>query len=92
MNNGTIIVEEIIQHYPELMNKQQSLKDAVSRSSGSNSTSNASMIELSPEEQRQCRAIFSAIQHTAHTYHDGSRRLLVIQESYWGGVPQTMPY
>ncbi len=26
MNTGTTIVEEIIQHYPELMNKQQSLQ------------------------------------------------------------------
>ncbi len=84
MNNGTTIIEEIIQSYPDLKKKRLDLKYAVSGSNDDAPTASAAMAELPPEEQRRYDAILTAIRHTAHAYPDGARRLLVIQASYWG--------
>ncbi len=86
MGSNDAIIEEIIRSYPTLAEKMRSLKYSISSSHGKDPTASAASAELPAEERRRYDAILSAIRHTAHTYHDAPRRLLVIQATYWGGM------
>ena len=90
MQSHISIIEDIVQSYPELLEKRHAKQCKImerSRRSRHDPTESAATVSLSKENEIRLKAIDAAIRQTYRHYDNGDLRMQLIHTTYWHKPP-----